>query len=127
MTSTPASASAAMAVRCITAFVDPLMAWVARTAFSIERALMIFRAVSPSRAIRQTASPVSQARRSRAEWTAGTRALPGRVIPSTSARQHMVFAVPKKEHDPQVGAQRSSREANSSGVIRPAVSIPRAS
>ncbi len=127
MTSTSASASAAMAVRCITALVDPLMARVARTAFSMDRLLRIFRAVRPSRAMRQMTSPVSQARRNRSEYTAGTRAEPGRAMPRTSARQHMVLAVPKKEQDPQVGAHKFSRDRNSSSVMRPAVSIPRAS
>jgi len=110
ITSTPASASAAMAARCITALVEPLMASVARTPFTMEEAFSIFRAVNPSRAISQIRSPVAQASRSRSAWTAGTSALPGSVIPRTSARQHIVFAVPKKEQEPQVGAQRFSSE-----------------
>ncbi len=103
------------------------MARVARTAFSMDSPLRIFRAVRPSRAMRHILSPVSHASRNRSEYTAGTRAEPGRAMPRTSARQHMVLAVPKKEQDPQVGAHKFSRDRNSSSVMRPAVSIPRAS
>jgi len=39
----------------------------------------------------------------------------------------MVFAVPKKEQDPQVGAHRFSRDRNFSSDIFPEASIPRAS
>jgi hypothetical protein len=78
------------------------------TAFSSDCLLMIFRALNPHLIISQIARPDACANLIRSGWIAGISAPPGRLMPRTSAKQHMVLAVPKKEQDPQDEPQISS-------------------
>jgi hypothetical protein len=71
------------------------------------------------------ASPVASAARSRSAWTAGMAAVPGSVMPSVSARQAMVLAVPITAQVPAVVASRLSMPSISSWISVPRGSAPR--
>ena len=70
---------------------------------------------------RRTAArrPDASARRSRSAWTAGIAAAPGNVIPSASATQAIVLAVPITMQVPAVGASRSLTASTSRCSISP--------
>ena len=71
-----------------------------RMAFSNAAGVKILSMVSPSRAICTARVPVSSAMRMRSAVTAGGDAPPGTVMPSASAMQAMVLAVPITEQVP---------------------------
>ena len=71
--------------------------------------------------------PVSSAICNLLACVAGINPPSGGVIPITSDKAHIVFAVPKNEHEPHDGQEWSSRILYCSSVIFPAASIPRAS
>ena len=66
------------------------------------------------------AAPVASAARSRSACTAGIAAVPGRIMPSASARQAMVEAVPITAQVPAVTASWPSTSEISSASTSPA-------
>ena len=84
-----------MAVRCMTALVEPLMARHALMALRMEPLVMIFRAVICFSTSSMIFTPVSSAIIIRTAEVAGARPPSGRVMPKASARAHMVLAVPR--------------------------------
>ena len=89
------SASWAMAVRCMTALVEPLMARQTLMAFRMDPLVMIFREVIPFSSSSMIFTPVSWAMARRRAEAAGTSPPSGRVMPRASDRAHMVLAVPR--------------------------------
>ena len=89
------SASWAMAVRCMTALVEPLMARHALMALRMEPLVMICREVMFFSTSSMIFTPVSWAFIRRAAEVAGAVPPSGSVMPRASARQHMVLAVPR--------------------------------
>lgn len=83
-----------MAHRWITALVEPPTAIISTMALRMDSRVRIFRAVSPDRTISTIRSPLRRALRSRSLKNAGISAPPGRHMPSASAMQHMLLAVP---------------------------------
>ena len=114
----------ATAVKCTIAFVEPLTAIKTRKAFSTDFSVMI----SLGRrglVIRSTAVlPLNSAATSRSECTAGIAALPGNDIPSVSAMQAIVLAVPMTAQVPAVVAKRPSITSISSRSTSPARYLP---
>ena len=110
----------AIAVRWISALVDPPSASSTRSAFSTDCSVMI----SDGRigwVISFTASaPASSAARSRSACTAGMEPWPSGTMPSASAMQAMVEAVPITPQVPAVVARRPSIWPMRSAVTRPA-------
>ena len=96
-------------------------------AFLMLSFVIICLAVIPLFTISTTALPAINELLSRSPYTAGIRALPGRLIPRASERHPIVFAVPKKAHEPQPGHAVFSKEQYSSFVILPTLYIPFAS
>ena len=84
-----------MAVRCMTALVEPLMARHALMALRMEPSVMIWRAVMFFSTSSMILTPVSSAFIMRTAEVAGAVPPSGRVMPSASASAHMVFAVPR--------------------------------
>ena len=66
------------------------------------------------------AAPVASAARNRSACTAGIAAVPGRIMPSASAMQAMVEAVPMTAQVPAVVASRPSMSVISLSSILPA-------
>ena len=69
----------------MTAFVEPPIASSTRSAFSIDSRVTTRSGARPEAASCTASVPVASARRSRSACTAGTAALPGRLMPSASA------------------------------------------
>src|SRR5262249_10363707 len=77
------------------ALVEPPIASRTRSAFSTEAGVMTSRGSGPpERAKAAARNPLASAIRSRSACTAGMVALPGKLMPSVSAMQAMVLAVP---------------------------------
>ncbi len=110
----------AMAVRWISALVEPPSESSTRSAFSTECSVMICEG-RIGLAIRPTArAPASSAARRRSACTAGMAAVPGGIMPSASAMQAMVDAVPITPQVPAVVARRDSISAIRSPLTVPA-------
>ncbi len=109
-----------MAVRWITALVEPPMASSTRSAFSTDFRFTIVSGVSLEPISFTAAAPVASAARRRSACTAGMAAVPGRIMPSASARQAMVEAVPITAQVPAVVASLPSTSEISSASILPA-------
>ncbi len=95
----------AIAVRCRTALVEPPIAISTRSAFSTDGGVTMRSGVRPEAASRIAARPVASAARSRSACTAGIAALPGRIMPSASAIEAIVLAVPITAQVPAVVAR----------------------
>ena len=95
----------ATAVRWMIALVEPPMASSTRSAFSMAAGVRICAGVTRERASATAASPVASAARSRSACTAGMAAVPGSAIPSVSAMQAIVLAVPMTAQVPAVVAR----------------------
>ena len=102
----------------------PPMASSTRIAFSKAFAVSTLSIVKPSRAICTACLPVSSATRRRSAVTAGGEAPPGTVIPSASAMQAMVLAVPITEHVPTLATSSAFTSATSAASISPARKRP---
>ena len=120
-------ASCAIAGMCRTEFVDPPSAMISVMAFSIERGVMMSRAVMPWRIISMTARPESRASTSRRASTAGGDEEPGSDMPIASAALAMVLAVYIPPQVPAVGQTARSMRSRSSSDIRPRAFAPTAS
>ena len=110
----------AIAVRWMTALVEPPIASTTRSAFSIDLALIMRSGVRFEPMSRTAAAPVASAARSRSACTAGIAAVPGRIMPSASAAQAMVEAVPMTAQVPAVTASRPSTSMISLCATSPA-------
>ena len=115
----------AIAVRWMIALVEPPIASSTRSAFSTDFAVMI-RLGRRSVPISSTARrPLASAARRRSACTAGIAAVPGSVMPSASAIEAMVLAVPITAQVPAVVARLpstssiSSSETFAGAVFRP--------
>ena len=91
-----------------------------RNAFSTDFPVMTRSGRIGSCASRTAALPLSSAATSRSACTAGIAAVPGSDIPSASAMQAMVLAVPITAQVPAVTAKRPSTSAISSASTAPA-------
>ncbi len=80
--------------------VEPPIASRTRKAFSMARPVRMRSGVNPARAIATAVAPVRSATRTRSAVTAGAEAPPATIMPSASARQAMVLAVPITEQVP---------------------------
>ena len=114
----------AIAVRCTIALVDPPIASSTLSAFSTDAVVTMRSGVRPSAASATARAPVASPARNRSAWTAGIAAVPGSVMPSVSAMQAMVLAVPITAQVPAVVASPFSTSAISSPEIDPARYIP---
>ena len=110
---------AAIAVKWMSAFVDPPIACKTISALLNAFALRMSRAREPPLASAAARRPDASASRNRSAWTAGIAAAPGNVIPSTSATQAIVLAVPITMQVPAVGASRSLTASTSRCSISP--------
>ncbi len=109
-----------MAARWMIALVEPPSASRTRIAFSTASAVMI-RLGRRSEPISDTAiRPVSSAMRSRSASTAGIAAAPAGIMPSASASDAIVLAVPMTAQEPAVLASRRSTASISSSLTSPA-------
>ncbi len=104
--------------------VEPPMASSTRIAFSNASGVRILSMVRPSRAICTARAPVSSATRMRSAVTAGGDAPPGTVMPSASAMQAMVLAVPITEQVPTLATSWLLTSAISCASISPARNRP---
>lgn len=109
-----------MAMRWITALVEPPMAMETRMAFSKAAGFMICEGRMASWAMRTAWRPLISASCRRRLSGAGMAALPGRAIPRASAMLAMVEAVPMTMQLPAERQMASSTAPYSSGVIVPA-------
>ena len=110
----------ATAVRWITALVEPPSASSTRSAFSTDFLLTMRSGVSAEPMSFTAAAPVASAARSRSACTAGMAAVPGRIMPSASAMQAMVEAVPITAQVPAVTASWPSTSEISAALTSPA-------
>ena len=112
----------AIAARCTSALVEPLVACSTTEALRSAAVVRISRGRGPpARAISTARLPVASAMRMRSADTAGAVAAPGSVKPSVSAMHAMVEAVPITMQVPEVGISWScarSRLASSSAPAR---------
>ncbi len=104
--------------------VEPPIASSTRIAFSNAAGVRILSIVRRSRAICTACAPLSSAMRIRSAVTAGGEAPPGIVMPSASAMQAMVLAVPITEQVPTLATSWSLTSAVSSASISPARNLP---
>ena len=102
------------------AFVDPLMAWRVRMAFSNAPGVRTSEGRTPCSASATICRPAASATWERRESTAGIAAAPGRVSPSASVMQAIVEAVPIVMQCPWERDIAFSISPNSCSVIRPA-------
>ena len=102
------------------ALVEPPIAMSARIALSKAWAVRIFEGLSPSRAMSMMRRPLISASAMRRESEAGMAALPGSVMPSASAIEAMVEAVPMTMQCPAERDMHDSISHHSSSEIRPA-------
>ena len=98
------------------AFVEPPIASRTRSAFSKAAGVRMRSGVTREPASATAVSPVASAARSRSAWTAGMAAVPGSAMPSVSARQAIVLAVPMTAQVPAVVARLLSMPSISSLV-----------
>ena len=110
----------AIAVKWMIALVEPPSASSTLSAFSTDFGVMILSGVSDEPASSTARRPVASAARSRSACTAGIAAVPGRTMPSVSAMQAMVLAVPMTAQVPAVVASRPSMSSISSAPMPPA-------
>ena len=110
----------AMASRCTTALVDPPMAMSARIAFSKASRVRILSGVRSSCTISTARRPLASASWYRLESTAGMAAPPGSVMPSASAIEAIVEAVPMTVQCPALLEMQPSTSAHCSSPIFPA-------
>ncbi len=110
----------AIAVRWISALVEPPRASSTRSAFSTEAAVTSADGRTGAAMSRIASAPASSAARSLSAWTAGIAAAPEGMNPSVSARQAIVLAVPITPQVPAVAASRPSISAIRSPLTRPA-------
>ena len=117
----------AIARKCSTALVEPPVAMITATAFS-----MLFR-VTMSRGFRfcRTASTstlaAALALATISSWTLAIVLEPGRLMPSASIAELMVLAVYMPPHEPEPGIARRSISPRSCSLKVPAVNWPTAS
>jgi hypothetical protein len=104
--------------------VEPPMASSTRMAFSKAAGVRILSMVRRSRAMRTASVPVCSAMRMRSAVTAGGEAPPGTVMPSASAMQAMVLAVPMTEQVPTLATSWLFTSAISSASISSARNLP---
>ena len=104
--------------------VEPPIASRTRIAFSNAAGVRILSIVRRSFAICTARAPVSSATRMRSAVTAGGDAPPGTVMPSASAMQAIVLAVPITEQVPTLATSWSLTSAVSSASISPARNLP---
>src|SRR6266853_1001638 len=116
--STPARP--AIAIRWMIALVEPPMAMPVRTALSKASRVRTFDGFRSSRTISMMRRPDISASAMRRESAAGIAALPGRVMPSVSAIEAMVDAVPITMQCPAERERQDSISQNSSSLRRPA-------
>src|SRR5438094_529292 len=99
------------------AFVEPPIASSTRSAFSTERSVMIWlgrnRVVARATAWR----PLASAARSRSAWTAGIAAVPGNAMPSASAIEAIVLAVPITAQEPAGGEHAALHSVDQLGKV----------
>src|SRR5919199_1624467 len=110
----------AMAVRWITALVEPPSAIIVRIAFSKAPRVMTSPGRIPSRPVSTIGRPTASAMRSRRASGAGIAAEPGRAIPSASAMAAIVDAVPITVQWPSERLIPSSSSRMASSSIVPA-------
>ena len=110
----------AMAMRWITALVEPPIAAQARIAFSNASLVRIFERVSFSFTISTMRRPAARATTLRRASTAGIAALPGMPTPSDSTIDAMVDAVPMVMQWPCERCMHDSASWNSSRLMLPA-------
>jgi len=115
---------AAMAVRWISAFVEPPIACSTTRALVIEAGVSSADGRGPCAASATARAPDASARRSRSACTAGIVAAPGSAMPTASAMHAIVLAVPITMHVPAVGARRSLTASISAASISPARNLP---
>ena len=117
----------AIAVRWMIALVEPPIASSTRSAFSTDFCGDDLVGRQPGLApARPRARPLASATRSRSACTAGMAAVPGSAMPSASAMQAMVLAVPITAQVPAVVARLPSTSSISSRVdLAGAVASPR--
>ena len=109
-----------MAIRWITALVEPPMAALTRIAFSNASRVMIDDGRTSSRTMSTMRRPARWAVSYRRESTAGQVAEYGSCMPSASAMDAIVDAVPIVMQCPLERAMQPSAKKHSSSVIRPA-------
>jgi len=102
------------------AFVEPPIASSTRSAFSTERAVMIWLGRSRVAPSVTACRPLASAARRRSACTAGIAAVPGSAMPSASAIAAIVLAVPITAQVPAVVARFCSIWQISSAVTPPA-------
>jgi hypothetical protein len=110
----------AIAVRWMMALVEPPIDSSTRNAFSTDFGVMILSGVSFEPISLTASAPVSSAARKRSACTAGIAAVPGRMMPSPSARHAMVEAVPITAQVPAVVARLFSTSVISFSSTLPA-------
>ena len=104
--------------------VEPPIASSTRMAFSNAFAVRILSIVRRWWAIRTASVPVSSAMRMRSAVTAGADAPPGAMMPSASAMQAMVLAVPMTEQVPTLATSWLFTALISSASISSARNLP---
>ena len=109
-----------MAVRWMMALVEPPIASSTRSAFSTDFAVMICDGRSGFFASSTARAPVASAARSRSACTAGMAAVPGSAMPSASAMDAIVEAVPITAQVPAVVARLPSMVSISAELTFPA-------
>jgi hypothetical protein len=104
----------------MTALVEPPIAALTRTAFSNAARVMITDGVNAEPASSTARAPVASASTVRRASTAGRPEPPGSIMPSVSARQAIVEAVPMVMQCPDERFRQDSNSSNSSRDTRPA-------
>ncbi len=108
----------AIAARWRMPLVEPPSASRTRSALSTAAAVTTSDGRGPRSTIATACMPLASAARRRSAWTAGIAAVPGSVMPSVSARQAIVLAVPITMQVPAVVASRLSIAEISSALDR---------
>ncbi len=121
------SSSRAIASRCRTPFVEPPVAAIAATAFSIASRVMICDGRTSSRTSRMTMRPASYAASVFAGSVAGTSLRPAGQMPRNSRTVAIVLAVNCPPHAPAPGHATPSSSCTSAFDIVPAAAAPTAS
>ena len=116
----------AIPFRWIGAFVDPPMAELITIVFSKASRVMMSEGRKSDQTISTMRRPVSYAICPRSRYGAGIAAAPGICMPSASASEFIVVAVPMVLQYPTDGADDATSSMNPSASISPAASISRA-
>ena len=119
--------SSASANRCSTVLVEAPIAMSSVSALMNDSRFKIMRGVTSLATRFMIASPARLARRMRSAETAGIVPLPGRAMPSASARQLSELAVYMPQQLPQPGQAQFSSSFSSSSEMVPAFTWPTAS